>query len=208
MHKESREFIVHCFPIGIIYKQIMEELSEQPEDSILLDEIKKMNSGLASNKEQPEITEEDLEANPQAYSSEQIEGVLRNKRSIRTKLDDYLRMSSSLLPTTPREALDAVGTLREELQANGIDPEYERYREKIKRNEDIVYSVTRYINPTTGLFGDVPAQDVTNNKLEKYLVLSKLGISIMPRSLCETNMFSIALLKTFSRKGRWIKGMH
>ena len=97
----------------------MEELSEQPEDSILLDEIKKMNSGLASNKEQPEITEEDLEANPQAYSSEQIEGVLRNKRSIRTKLDDYLRMSSSLLPTTPREALDAVGTLREELQANG-----------------------------------------------------------------------------------------
>ena len=85
-----------------------------------------MNSGLASNKEQPEITEEDLEANPQAYSSEQIEGVLRTKRSIRTKLDDYFRMSSSLLPTTPREALDAVGTLREELQANGIDPEYER----------------------------------------------------------------------------------
>ena len=63
---------MHCFPIGIIYKQIMEELSEQPEDSILLDEIKKMNSGLASNKEQPEITEEDLEANPQAYSSEQF----------------------------------------------------------------------------------------------------------------------------------------
>ena len=51
---------MHCFPIGIIYKQIMEELPEQPEDSILLDEIKKMNSGLASNKEQPEITEEDL----------------------------------------------------------------------------------------------------------------------------------------------------
>ena len=48
-----------------------------------------------------------------------------------------------MLPTTPREALDAIGTLREELQANGIDPEYERYREKIKRNEDIVYSVTR-----------------------------------------------------------------
>ena len=59
------------------FEQIMKEISEQPEDSILLDEIKKMNSGLASNKEQPEITEEDLEANPQAYSSEQIEGVLQ-----------------------------------------------------------------------------------------------------------------------------------
>ena len=42
----------------------MEELSEQPEDSILLDEIKKMISGIASIKEQPEITVEVLDANP------------------------------------------------------------------------------------------------------------------------------------------------
>lgn len=206
MHKESREFIVHCFPIGIIYKQIMEELSEQPEDSILLDEIKKMNSGLASNKEQPEITEEDLEANPQAYSSEQIEGVLRNKRSIRTKLDDYLRMSSSLLPTTPREALDAVGTLREELQANGIDPEYERYREKIKRNEDIVYSVTRYINPTTGLFGDVPAQDVTNNKLEKILSAEQIrDFNNAPQFMRDKYVFN-RIVENFFPEGEMDKG--
>ena len=206
MHKESREFIVHCFPIGIIYKQIMEELSEQPEDSILLDEIKKMNSGLASNKEQPEITEEDLEANPQAYSSEQIEGVLRNKRSIRTKLDDYLRMSSSLLPTTPREALDAVGTLREELQANGIDPEYERYREKIKRNEDIVYSVTRYINPTTGLFGDVPAQDVTNNKLEKILSVEQIrDFNNAPQFMRDKYVFN-RIVENFFPEGEMDKG--
>lgn len=206
MHKESREFIVHCFPIGIIYKQIMEELSEQPEDSILLDEIKKMNSGLASNKEQPEITEEDLKANPQAYSSEQIEGVLRNKRSIRTKLDDYLRMSSSLLPTTPREALDAVGTLREELQANGIDPEYERYREKIKRNEDIVYSVTRYINPTTGLFGDVPAQDVTNNKLEKILSAEQIrDFNNAPQFMRDKYVFN-RIVENFFPEGEMDKG--
>lgn len=206
MHKESREFIVHCFPIGIIYKQIMEELSEQPEDSILLDEIKKMNSGLASNKEQPEITEEDLEANPQAYSSEQIEGVLRNKRSIRTKLDDYLRMSSSLLPTTPREALDAVGTLREELQANGIDPEYERYREKIKRNEDIVYSVTRYINPTTGLFGDVSAQDVTNNKLEKILSAEQIrDFNNAPQFMRDKYVFN-RIVENFFPEGEMDKG--
>ena len=206
MHKESREFIVHCFPIGIIYKQIMEELSEQPEDSILLDEIKKMNSGLASNKEQPEITEEDLEANPQAYSSEQIEGVLRNKRSIRTKLDDYLRMSSSLLPTTPREVLDAVGTLREELQANGIDPEYERYREKIKRNEDIVYSVTRYINPTTGLFGDVPAQDVTNNKLEKILSAEQIrDFNNAPQFMRDKYVFN-RIVENFFPEGEMDKG--
>ena len=206
MHKESREFIVHCFPIGIIYKQIMEELSEQPEDSILLDEIKKMNSGLASNKEQPEITEEDLEANPQAYSSEQIEGVLRNKRSIRTKLDDYLRMSSSLLPTTPREALDTVGTLREELQANGIDPEYERYREKIKRNEDIVYSVTRYINPTTGLFGDVPAQDVTNNKLEKILSAEQIrDFNNAPQFMRDKYVFN-RIVENFFPEGEMDKG--
>lgn len=197
---------MHCFPIGIIYKQIMEELSEQPEDSILLDEIKKMNSGLASNKEQPEITEEDLEANPQAYSSEQIEGVLRNKRSIRTKLDDYLRMSSSLLPTTPREALDAVGTLREELQANGIDPEYERYREKIKRNEDIVYSVTRYINPTTGLFGDVPAQDVTNNKLEKILSAEQIrDFNNAPQFMRDKYVFN-RIVENFFPEGEMDKG--
>lgn len=197
---------MHCFPIGIIYKQIMEELSEQPEDSILLDEIKKMNSGLASNKEQPEITEEDLEANPQAYSSEQIEGVLRNKRSIRTKLDDYLRMSSSLLPTTPREALDAVGTLREELQANGIDPEYERYREKIKRNEDIVYSVTRYINPTTGLFGDVPAQDVTNNKLEKILSVEQIrDFNNAPQFMRDKYVFN-RIVENFFPEGEMDKG--
>lgn len=197
---------MHCFPIGIIYKQIMEELSEQPEDSILLDEIKKMNSGLASNKEQPEITEEDLKANPQAYSSEQIEGVLRNKRSIRTKLDDYLRMSSSLLPTTPREALDAVGTLREELQANGIDPEYERYREKIKRNEDIVYSVTRYINPTTGLFGDVPAQDVTNNKLEKILSAEQIrDFNNAPQFMRDKYVFN-RIVENFFPEGEMDKG--
>lgn len=197
---------MHCFPIGIIYKQIMEELSEQPEDSILLDEIKKMNSGLASNKEQPEITEEDLEANPQAYSSEQIEGVLRNKRSIRTKLDDYLRMSSSLLPTTPREVLDAVGTLREELQANGIDPEYERYREKIKRNEDIVYSVTRYINPTTGLFGDVPAQDVTNNKLEKILSAEQIrDFNNAPQFMRDKYVFN-RIVENFFPEGEMDKG--
>lgn len=197
---------MHCFPIGIIYKQIMEELSEQPEDSILLDEIKKMNSGLASNKEQPEITEEDLEANPQAYSSEQIEGVLRNKRSIRTKLDDYLRMSSSLLPTTPREALDAVGALREELQANGIDPEYERYREKIKRNEDIVYSVTRYINPTTGLFGDVPAQDVTNNKLEKILSAEQIrDFNNAPQFMRDKYVFN-RIVENFFPEGEMDKG--
>ena len=184
----------------------MEELSEQPEDSILLDEIKKMNSGLASNKEQPEITEEDLEANPQAYSSEQIEGVLRNKRSIRTKLDDYLRMSSSLLPTTPREALDAVGTLREELQANGIDPEYERYREKIKRNEDIVYSVTRYINPTTGLFGDVPAQDVTNNKLEKILSVEQIrDFNNAPQFMRDKYVFN-RIVENFFPEGEMDKG--
>lgn len=184
----------------------MEELSEQPEDSILLDEIKKMNSGLASNKEQPEITEEDLEANPQAYSSEQIEGVLRNKRSIRTKLDDYLRMSSSLLPTTPREALDAVGTLREELQANGIDPEYERYREKIKRNEDIVYSVTRYINPTTGLFGDVPAQDVTNNKLEKILSAEQIrDFNNAPQFMRDKYVFN-RIVENFFPEGEMDKG--
>lgn len=197
---------MRCFPIGIIYKQIMEELSEQPEDSILLDEIKKMNSGLASNKEQPEITEEDLEANPQAYSSEQIEGVLRNKRSILTKLDDYLRMSSSLLPTTPREALDAVGTLREELQANGIDPEYERYREKIKRNEDIVYSVTRYINPTTGLFGDVPAQDVTNNKLEKILSVEQIrDFNNAPQFMRDKYVFN-RIVENFFPEGEMDKG--
>lgn len=184
----------------------MEELSEQPEDSILLDEIKKMNSGLASNKEQPEITEEDLEANPQAYSSEQIEGVLRNKRSIRTKLDDYLRMSSSLLPTTPREALDAVGTLREELQANGIDPEYERYREKIKRNEDIVYSVTRYINPTTGLFGDVPAQDVTNNKLGKILSVEQIrDFNNAPQFMRDKYVFN-RIVENFFPEGEMDKG--
>ena len=184
----------------------MEELSEQPEDSILLDEIKKMNSGLASNKEQPEITEEDLEANPQAYSSEQIEGVLRNKRSIRTKLDDYLRMSSSLLPTTPREALDAVETLREELQANGIDPEYERYREKIKRNEDIVYSVTRYINPTTGLFGDVPAQDVTNNKLEKILSVEQIrDFNNAPQFMRDKYVFN-RIVENFFPEGEMDKG--
>lgn len=184
----------------------MEELSEQPEDSILLDEIKKMNSGLASNKEQPEITEEDLEANPQAYSSEQIEGVLRNKRSIRTKLDDYLRMSSSLLPTTPREALDAVRTLREELQANGIDPEYERYREKIKRNEDIVYSVTRYINPTTGLFGDVPAQDVTNNKLEKILSVKQIrDFNNAPQFMRDKYVFN-RIVENFFPEGEMDKG--
>lgn len=184
----------------------MEELSEQPEDSILLDEIKKMNSGLASNKEQPEITEEDLEANPQAYSSEQIEGVLRNKRSIRTKLDDYLRMSSSLLPTTPREVLDAVGTLREELQANGIDPEYERYREKIKRNEDIVYSVTRYINPTTGLFGDVPAQDVTNNKLEKILSAEQIrDFNNAPQFMRDKYVFN-RIVENFFPEGEMDKG--
>lgn len=184
----------------------MEELSEQPEDSILLDEIKKMNSGLASNKEQPEITEEDLEANPQAYSSEQIEGVLRNKRSIRTKLDDYLRMSSSLLPTTPREALDAVGTLREELQANGIDPEYERYREKIKRNEDIVYSVARYINPTTGLFGDVPAQDVTNNKLEKILSVEQIrDFNNAPQFMRDKYVFN-RIVENFFPEGEMDKG--
>lgn len=188
------------------FEQIMEELSEQPEDSILLDEIKKMNSGLASNKEQPEITEEDLEANPQAYSSEQIEGVLRNKRSIRTKLDDYLRMSSSLLPTTPREALDTVGTLREELQANGIDPEYERYREKIKRNEDIVYSVTRYINPTTGLFGDVPAQDVTNNKLEKILSAEQIrDFNNAPQFMRDKYVFN-RIVENFFPEGEMDKG--
>lgn len=184
----------------------MEELSEQPEDSILLDEIKKMNSGLASNKEQPEITEEDLLLNPQAYSSEQIEGVLRNKRSIRTKLDDYLRMSSSLLPTTPREVLDAVGTLREELQANGIDPEYERYREKIKRNEDIVYSVTRYINPTTGLFGDVPAQDVTNNKLEKILSAEQIrDFNNAPQFMRDKYVFN-RIVENFFPEGEMDKG--
>ena len=45
------------------FEQIMKEISEQPEDSILLDEIKKMNSGLASNKEPVSYTHLTLPTN-------------------------------------------------------------------------------------------------------------------------------------------------
>ena len=102
------------------------------------------------------------------------ERALSQKRKLRSDLDEYLKLQSQATPDDSPEFLEALNERRNQLINSGIDPEYEKYREQIKRNEDIVYAVTRYINPTTGLFGEVPAQDVENNNLEKVLTAQQI----------------------------------
>lgn len=102
------------------------------------------------------------------------ERALSQKRKLRSDLDEYLKLQAQATPDDSPEFLQALSERRNQLINSGIDPEYEKYREQIKRNEDIVYAVTRYINPTTGLFGEVPAQDVENNNLEKVLTAQQI----------------------------------
>lgn len=103
------------------------------------------------------------------------ERALSQKRKLRSDLDEYLKLQASATADSSPEFLEALSKRRDYLINNGIDPDYEKYRAKIKRNEDIVYAATRYINPTTGLFGEVSAQDVENNNLEKVLTAEQLN---------------------------------
>lgn len=134
------------------------------------------------------------------------EKALSRKRKLREDLEEYLKLQATVTPDDSPEFLDALSDRRNQLINSGIDPEYERYREKIKRNEDIVYSVTRYINPTTGLFGDVPAQDVTNNKLEKILSAEQIrDFNNAPQFMRDKYVFN-RIVENFFPEGEMDKG--
>lgn len=152
------------------------------------------------------ITTDELLDNPNAYSNAQIENVLIEKSKkrdyFRSLVDEYLKVQSFVTSSTNPETLEFLEKRREELVANGIDPEYEKYRKQIDRNDEAIYAVTQYINPKTGLFGVVPSQDITNEKLGKILSVEQLkNFNSAPQSIKEREVFNLIVQNHFPEGG-------
>ena len=92
------------------------------------------------------------------------EKALSRKRKLREDLEEYLKLQATVTPDDSPEFLDALSDRRNQLINSGIDPDYEKYRDKIDRIQGKIYAITQNINPKTGLFGVVPTEDVKDSR--------------------------------------------
>ena len=68
------------------------------------------------------------------------EKALSSKRKLREDLDEYLKLQSTATPDDPPEFLNALADRRNQLINSGIDPDYEKYRDKIDRIQGKIYA--------------------------------------------------------------------
>lgn len=128
----------------------------------------------------------------------EAEKELSKKRNLREKLDWYLKFQPQATATSTQEFLNAISDSHDYLIKNGIDPEYERVRDIINRNENAIYALTQHINPKTGLFGAVPAQDVTDDKLGKIIPAETINIfNSLPQKDKEIEIFKCIVQNYF-----------
>lgn len=129
------------------------------------------------------------------------EKALSSKRKLREDLDEYLKLQSTATPDDPPEFLNALADRRNQLINSGIDPDYEKYRDKIDRIQGKIYAITQNINPKTGLFGVVPTEDVKDSRLGTLLTAEQIGyFNSLPKSMQDEFIFE-GIVETFFPQG-------
>lgn len=97
--------------------------------------------------------------------------------------------------------MDALSDRRNQLINSGIDPDYEKYRDKIDRIQGKIYAITQNINPKTGLFGVVPTEDVKDSRLGTLLTAEQIGyFNSLPKSMQDEFLFE-GIVETFFPQG-------
>lgn len=129
------------------------------------------------------------------------EKALSSKRKLREDLDEYLKLQATATPDDPPEFLNALADRRNQLINSGIDPDYEKYRDKIDRIQGKIYAITQNINPKTGLFGVVPTEDVKDSRLGTLLTAEQIGyFNSLPKSMQDEFIFE-GIVETFFPQG-------
>lgn len=130
------------------------------------------------------------------------EEALRRKRQLRLDLDEYLKLQASAPMNDSPEFLDALSKRRDHLINNGIDPDYEKYRDDIERIQRRIYAITQNINPKTGLFGVVPTEDVKDSRLGTLLTAEEIAyFNGLPRFEQEEMLFEGIVDTFFPQEG-------
>lgn len=129
------------------------------------------------------------------------ERVLSQKRKLRSDLDEYLKLQAQATPDDSPEFLQALSERRNQLINSGIDPDYEKYRDKVDRIQGKIYAITQNINPKTGLFGVVPTEDVKDSRLGTLLTAEQIGyFNSLPKSMQDEFLFE-GIVETFFPQG-------
>lgn len=129
------------------------------------------------------------------------ERALSQKRKLRSDLDEYLKLQAQATPDDPPEFLQALSERRNQLINSGIDPDYEKYRDKVDRIQGKIYAITQNINPKTGLFGVVPTEDVKDSRLGTLLTAEQIGyFNSLPKSMQDEFLFE-GIVETFFPQG-------
>lgn len=125
------------------------------------------------------------------------ERALSQKRKLRSDLDEYLKLQAQVTPDDSPEFLQALSERRNQLINSGIDPDYEKYRDKVDRIQGKIYAITQNINPKTGLFGVVPTEDVKDSRLGTLLTAEQIGyFNSLPKSMQDEFLFE-GIVETF-----------
>lgn len=129
------------------------------------------------------------------------ERALSQKRKLRSDLDEYLKLQAQVTPDDSPEFLQALSERRNQLINSGIDPDYEKYRDKVDRIQGKIYAITQNINPKTGLFGVVPTEDVKDSRLGTLLTAEQIGyFNSLPKSMQDEFLFE-GIVETFFPQG-------
>lgn len=129
------------------------------------------------------------------------ERALSQKRKLRSDLDEYLKLQAQATPDDSPEFLQALSERRNQLINSGIDPDYEKYRDKVDRIQGKIYAITQNINPKTGLFGVVPTEDVKDSRLGTLLTAEQIGyFNSLPKSMQDEFLFE-GIVETFFPQG-------
>lgn len=129
------------------------------------------------------------------------ERALSQKRKLRSDLDEYLKLQAQATPDDSPEFLQALSERRNQLINSGIDPDYEKYRDKVDRIQGKIYAITQNINPKTGLLGVVPTEDVKDSRLGTLLTAEQIGyFNSLPKSMQDEFLFE-GIVETFFPQG-------
>ena len=129
------------------------------------------------------------------------EKALSQKRKLRSDLDEYLKLQATVTQDDSPEFLQALAERRNQLINSGIDPDYEKYRDKVDRIQGKIYAITQNINPKTGLFGVVPTEDVKDSRLGTLLTAEQIGyFNSLPKSMQDEFLFE-GIVETFFPQG-------
>lgn len=129
------------------------------------------------------------------------ERALSQKRKLRSDLYEYLKLQAQVTPDDSPEFLQALSERRNQLINSGIDPDYEKYRDKVDRIQGKIYAITQNINPKTGLFGVVPTEDVKDSRLGTLLTAEQIGyFNSLPKSMQDEFLFE-GIVETFFPQG-------